>query len=259
MSRNITMYHSTTTGEDDAVLHSILNEGIRIPDGHTEGSCQRNGFFVSSNKEHEYMQAKGYMLPGMARDVDEDVYAGDPMVITVSCQLGAGCDLDYEDYSYIARKVFSHFQDQLTQIPGDTLVAVNGATIEAVHTIDNDTQKGLGIDVIDAQGERHTITMPWDKRGRISPPSVIPQGNLMQLLRDYLVSTSTQEYLDKEADEILAAIKKENAKDPDLFNGISLKCHGAAPRIEAIEIFKMANGRKSTCLNKAKASTSNQP
>lgn len=229
MTQTITMYHSTTTGKNDATLNAFLTKGISRSKGYVDYSHQRNGFFVNSSRQQEEQHARNYHKD------KENPKEGRPLLLTVRCRFGAGFDIDYEEDADTAKSILFHCQDTLKHIPAGILKLKEGHTIQRVMPVYEGKKDGLDI-TLSASGQQaeHTIFMPWDNTMR---GEAVAQAGLLQVLRDYLVSTLGKEYLAHEQAQVMKIIEKNRVKT-DYPEGISMKAHGPKPpEIEKIEVW----------------------
>lgn len=230
MPARITMYHSATTGDNDAHLTSILRHGIVLPAGYVDVSHQRNGFFVNSNPEYQKMQAidctRGYGEGTVKRP-------GKPMLITVTCHFGTGFDLDYEEAAPLAKKILFAFQDHLKAVSPGVLRLREGYLIEKIRPVYDDHRDGLEIDLVKEDTRQpQTLFMSWDKDMQTAG---IAEAGLLQVLRDYLVST-VNGYAEREAEHIEKAVSRHHGEKYS--PGVSMKYHGSKPpEIVKLETF----------------------
>lgn len=227
MPSSIIMCHETATGEDDSVLTSLLTEGIKIRPGYVPFSNQKSGFFVNNR----YGDEKKTVEEGIKTE-----RPGRPLLITVKCEFGAGFDLDYEDNPALSKAILFNFQDTLRNVPADVLQLRDGSTIHSITPVEEGGKEGLNIE-LQKDGLVTTLFLSWDKTktNRSDSPST-PE--LLQLMRDYLVSTLGSNYLMEEEQKILEAIEQDNEGGYLSSKGISMKSHGSkAPEILKLEVW----------------------
>ena len=235
MLETITMYHATTTGEHDENLASICDRGITLLKGHLDISHQKNGFFVGSSEAYAKKHAIGF-TEGYGDA--ETKRPGKPMLITLRCNFGSGFDLDYEETPELAKEILRKFEDKLVTIPQNTLKLREGYVINKIRSIKEGVEIGL---IKEDRSDPKTIFMSWHKRAftpwyEKEKKTVVAEAGLLQVLRDYLVSTIGDEYISYEADYIKNAIPRFHERE--YFANVSMKCHGStSPEIIKLDIF----------------------
>ncbi|MCL4678692.1 MAG: hypothetical protein KJ017_08900 [Alphaproteobacteria bacterium] len=252
MAKPVLMYHLTTTGKDDSTLRSLFErQAITNGPQWVPHSGQRNGFYVNSSRAH----TQGIGETPLDENDDPLIAQrpGPQVIVTVECDFGPGWDIDYEDNPGIGKSALFRFSADLEQAAPGAIQLSDGTVVNAIRAVEDDTRDGLELDVLPSyQAQPITVFMAWDKAmdadhlamlrtlptenfrehvREISAAPRISEYALLQALRDYLVETKGDAYLNHEQQVVRDAIDRENRKENrgDLTNGVSLKYSGAQP------------------------------
>jgi hypothetical protein len=243
----VTLYHATTTGEDDSTLKAFQNNGISVPSGLIKDSRQRNGFFAESRRDKAMdmaiaMPVVDPIFPDEDPKWNGAPVPGRPLLVSVKCDFGPGWELDYEEPRHVKRLLFE-YAVQLSRVPPGAIKLSNGYSIEHIAAVHDDQRDGLVLTCKNEQtGNTITSFLPWD---RTKKKDAIAEPEVLQGLRDYLAKTGGEKYLEKEAEFIADAIRRAHtvpyAKEingPRTNTSVSLKYTGQKlPEMTALHTF----------------------
>ena len=253
----VTMYHYTNSGENDAVLTSLLANGGHVPSGMTAAANQKNGF---------------YLMDRLIRDPDDDIFKcvttqiGSPMIVTTRCRFGSGFELDYEGGIPLTTAIMSEFSEELAAIPPGKITLSSGHVITGVR-VDED-EDGIEFELTRPGYQPRKIFFEWGEdmpmhyRGNIVKASEITdflkkhklgildlkrlmghEENLIQQLRDYLVEKCGNRYTDVEKTYITRMLRRNIVRPNE--EAIHMKCTDPAfMEIVQIEVHRDGQWQK---------------